>query len=182
MLLDITPAEALQLVDSPRQMLKDRVVPAEIPHCPDSPYQSGYNWLFSYERRIAAFLEQWLKPYRYELIGEKGILCEALSNAFCHGHDKDPCKPIIVRVLVGGRGLIVQIKDCGPGFDVRAVYQSYYTRKIYYSTAGNGLRLMAGSSSFGVFHDSTGTISHILYFFNGSFDNTALQQKRAGLG
>ena len=169
MLLDITPAEALELIGSPRQVLKERVVPAEFPHCANSPYQPEYNWLFKYERRLAAFLETWLKPFRYELIGEKGILCEALSNAFYHGHGKDPYKPIVVRVLSGERGLIIQIKDHGPGFDVSTVYQRFYRRKKYFETAGNGLRLMARSSNFGVFHDRTGTISHLVHIFNQSF-------------
>lgn len=166
MLLNISPAESLRLIVAPRQILKDRIVPKEFPPCPDSSYQPGYDWLFSYERRIAAFLSKWLKPYRYELIGEKGILCEALSNAFSHGHAKDPCKPIIVRVILGTRGLIVQIKDNGPGFDVKATYQRYRELKQYYSTAGNGLRLMDRSPHFGVFHDVTGTIAHMIYFFD----------------
>lgn len=177
MLLDITPAQALEMVDSPTQMLKDRLVPAQMPHCPDSPYQPEYNWLFTYERRIAAFLEQWLKPYRYELIGEKGLLCEALSNAFCHGHAKDPLKPIIVRVLVGKRGIIIQIKDNGSGFDVRTVYHRYHKKKKYYVTAGNGIRRMAQSSNFGFFHDPTGTISHLVYFFKEPFENAVFSQK-----
>jgi hypothetical protein len=168
MLLSITPEQALDLIVSPRQILKDRIVPAEFAHCPDSPYQPGYDWLFSYERRLAAFLEEWLKPYRYELIGEDGILCEALSNAFCHGHNKDPYRPIIVRVILGKQGLIVQIKDTGPGFDVQTVYNRFVDQKQYYSTAGNGLRLMAQSPRFGVFHDPTGTNFVLVHLF----DNT----------
>ena len=171
MLLNITPADALDLVGSPQQIRKDRIIPARFPHCSYSPYQQEYEWLFSYERQLVAFLEQWLKPYRYELIGEKGILCEALSNAFCHGHGKDPDKPIVVRVLLGAKGLIIQIKDRGLGFDVRAVYRRYYRQKQYWLTAGNGLRQMAQSANFGVFHDRTGTISHLLHLFEGSFEH-----------
>jgi anti-sigma regulatory factor (Ser/Thr protein kinase) len=170
MLLSITPEQALELIASPRQILKDRIVPADFPHSPDSPYRPGYDWLFSYERQIAAFLEKWLKPYRYELIGENGILCEALSNAFFHGHAKDPEKPIVVRVILGKQGLIVQIKDTGSGFDVQAVYGRYQTQKKYYSKAGNGIRLMARSSSFGVLHDTTGTIFFLVYLFDNTLD------------
>ena len=65
------------------------VIPRDFPDCPNSCYQPEYDWLFQYERQIAAFLAPWLRAYRYELIGEKGILCEALSNAFSHGHRKD---------------------------------------------------------------------------------------------
>jgi anti-sigma regulatory factor (Ser/Thr protein kinase) len=170
MLLSMEPKEALQLIASPRQVLKERIVPADFPQLPDSPYKPGYDWLFKYERRIAAFLEKWLQVHRYELIGEKGILCEALSNAFCHGHGKDPQKPILVRVLLGERGLIVQIKDTGPGFDVRRVYRRYHTKKKYYSTAGNGIRLMEQSSNFGVLHDATGTVFILVYLFDNGFE------------
>ena len=82
MLLTATPSEALQWIQTPRQILKERVVPAEFSHCPDSPFQPEYDWLFIYERRIAAFLEPWLKAFRYELIGEKGILHMAASPHF----------------------------------------------------------------------------------------------------
>jgi anti-sigma regulatory factor (Ser/Thr protein kinase) len=170
MLLSITPEQALNLIASPKQILKDRVVPAEFPHNPDSPYKPGYDWLFSYERRIAAFLEKWLKPFRYELIGENGILCEALSNAFFHGHAKDPEKPIIVRVILGKQGLIVQVKDTGQGFDVRTVYNQFQNQKKYYSKAGNGIRLMAQSSSFGVLHDPTGTNFILIHLFCNSME------------
>ncbi len=166
MLLVIEPAKALQLIESPRQVRKDRIVPMECPVIPNSPYQPEYDWLFRYERQIAGFLEKWLKPFRYELIGEKGILCEALSNSFYHGHNKNPEIPIIVRVLLGQQGLMVQIKDNGPGFGVQQIYKNYLSRKPYYSTAGNGIRWMAESSNFGVFHDTTGTICCLLHLFS----------------
>jgi anti-sigma regulatory factor (Ser/Thr protein kinase) len=172
MLLSMTPEEALHLIVSPRQVLKERIVPAEFPHLPDSPYQPGYDWLYNYERRIAAFLEKWLKDHRYELIGEKGILCEALSNAFCHGHEKDPHKPIWVRVILGERGLIVQIKDTGPGFDVQGIYRRYHAKKRYYSTAGNGIRLMDQSTNFGILHDATGTVFILVHLFDNGFENS----------
>jgi hypothetical protein len=108
MLLVIDPAQALQLIDAPRLAREDSVVPMDFPEHADSPYQPEYGWLFLYERQIVDLLERWLRPLRYELIGEKGILCEALSNVFCHGHHKDPRKPIVVRVWEGRQGLIVQ--------------------------------------------------------------------------
>jgi anti-sigma regulatory factor (Ser/Thr protein kinase) len=171
MLLLIDPAQALRLIDSPRLAREDAVVPEQFPEHADSPYQPEYGWLFIYERRIASFLEAWLRPFRYELIGGKGLLCEALSNAFCHGHHKDPRKPITVRVWVGNLGLIVQIQDCGPGFDVQGVYQRFLGNRDYYSTAGNGLRLMARSQRFGVFYDPTGRRFHLLYFFSDNLDD-----------
>lgn len=177
MLLSITPEQALELIASPRQILKDRIVPADFPHSPDSPYRPGYDWLYSYERHIAAFLEKWLKPYRYELIGENGILCEALSNAFFHGHAKDPDRPIVVRVILGKQGLIVQIKDTGPGFNVQKVYNHYRTQKKYYSKAGNGIRLMAQSPNFGVTHDPTGTNFILVHLFDNTLENLAPRQR-----
>ena len=170
MLLAIDHLEAIQLIESPRLILNDRIVPGEFPRCPDSPYQPEYDWLFQYERSIAAFLETWLRPYRYELIGEKGILCEALSNSFSHGHNKDPQKPIHVRVLLGNKGLIVEIEDQGRGFDVYEVYSLYHKKKNYYSTAGNGIRLMAESKNFGIYHDPEGKIFHLLFLKDGKLE------------
>lgn len=168
MLLVIDPLKALQLIGSPRPIHADTVVPAEFPACPDSYYRPGYDWLFRYERQIAAFLQRWLQHHRYELIGEKGILCEALSNAFCHGHGKDPHQPIYVRVVEGDQGLIVQIQDSGPGFDVEKIFSSYRNGKSYYITAGNGIRLMAQSQHFGIYYNARGNTFHLLHLFGQS--------------
>lgn len=165
MLLDIEPAKAVELIDSARHLYKETIVPAEFPESMHSPYQPEYDWLFIYERRIAAVLKTWLRSHRYDLIGEKGLLCEALSNAFCHGHRKDPHKPIMVRAVVGNQGLVVRIRDCGPGFDVADIYARYKKNKTYYVTAGNGLRRMAESTDFGIFYDTTGNSFHLIYFF-----------------
>ncbi len=166
MLLSINFQEALRFLQSAKQVRCDTVVPADFPECVDSTYRHGYDWLYQYERDIAGFLESWLKPYRYELIGEKGLLCEALSNAFSHGHNKDPRKPIKVEVFLGDRGLLVRLEDSGKGFNVRKVYQSYLKKKIYYHTAGNGIHLMASSRRFGIFYSSVGATFHLLYAFD----------------
>lgn len=165
MLLVIDPIKALRLIGSIRSIHEDTVVPAEFSTCPDSHYRPEYDWLFRYERQIAAFLEHWLHEHRYELIGEKGILCEALSNAFCHGHGKDPRQAIFVRVVEGDQGLITQVQDNGPGFDVGKIFRSYCSGKSYYITAGNGIRLMAESTHFGVYYNARGTTFHMLYMF-----------------
>ena len=81
-----------------------------------------------------------------------------------------------MRVILGNKGLIVQIKDTGPGFDVRKVYNHYRTQKKYYSKAGNGIRLMARSPIFGVLHDSTGTVFILLYLFDNGLEALAPQQ------
>lgn len=170
MLLEINVQTAEQLIVSPEMIREDTVIPVEFPEHPDSRYRAGYDWLFIYERRIAKFLEKWLRRYRYQLIGEKGIVCEALSNAFSHGHNKDPLLPIFVRVMKGEKGLVLSIEDSGKGFNVKEVYKKYRNNKQYYYTAGNGLRLMAESSIFGIFYDSTGCIFNMLYLFKENFD------------
>ena len=171
MILSMTPAQARELIGPFEVALEERIVPQAFPECPNSRYQPEYDWLFQYERRIAKFLEPWLRRFRYELIGEKGILCEALSNAFYHGHGKDPEKPIFVRVLVGDHGLVVEIKDSGKGFAVQKVYERFQKRKHYFSAAGNGIRLMAASRRFGIIHAGAGTAFHMLYLFNGDMRN-----------
>jgi anti-sigma regulatory factor (Ser/Thr protein kinase) len=165
MILNLTPPEAFDLIDLPRIIREDEVIPSDFPDCPNSCYQPEYDWLFQYERQIAAFLAPWLRAYRYELIGEKGILCEALSNAFSHGHRKDRFKAIHVRVWLGRKGLLIEIKDSGKGFNIRETYESYLKRKPYYALAGNGLRLMTQSKSFGIFHHAGGTAFCMIHLF-----------------
>lgn len=168
MILNLTAAEALDLIGSPEIIRQDEVVPKDFPDCPNSLYQPEYDWLFQYERQIAAFLEKWLRPYRYELIGEKGIICEALSNAFSHGHRKDPFKVICVSIWQGDKGLLIEIKDSGEGFNIRETYDSFLQRKPYFALAGNGLRRMAASDKFGIFHNAGGTVFCMLYLFRNS--------------
>jgi anti-sigma regulatory factor (Ser/Thr protein kinase) len=103
--------------------------------------------------------------YRYELIGSKGLLCEALSNAFAHGNRKDPHLPIGVTIHQGTRGVVVRIKDSGKGFDIDGVLEEYSQGKSYYHTAGNGLRLMISSTVFHVFYTEGGTAFHLLHTF-----------------
>lgn len=165
MILSITPQEAMNLLGSAQVVREDVIVPKSFPDSSHTPYQPEYDWLFQYERQIAAFLEKWLRRFRYELIGQKGILCEALSNAFSHGHRKDPFKAINLRVFLGKNGLMVEIKDDGKGFNVQDVYVSYQNKKPYFATAGNGIRLMAQSPHFGIFHHDRGRAFNMLYLF-----------------
>ena len=168
MILKITLSEALALLEAPEIIRRDDIVPRDFPDCPNSLYQPEYDWLFQYERQIAAFLAKWLRAHRYELIGQKGILCEALSNAFSHGHRKDPFKTIHVCVWLGRKGLLVEIRDSGEGFSAGDTYDNYFKRKQYFALAGNGMRLMAESRTFGVFHHSGGTAFCLLYLFKAS--------------
>lgn len=180
MLLALDPSEALALI-GPHRILRDElIIPERFPVCPNSPYQQGYDWLYRYEREIAAFLDPWLKPFRYELIGDKGLLCEALSNAFYHGHQRNVSQPIAVRVVVGQHGLLVRIKDNGAGFEMADVFKSYLTNQRYYALAGNGIRLMAQNQRFGIFYADSGTAFHLLYLFapfQGRLSNFAITQR-----
>ncbi len=171
MLLTINFQHALVILESPQLIREEIVVPAKFPLHPDCPYRRGYDWLYRYEREILKFLEPWLSRHRYELIGEKGILCEALSNAYCHGHQKDPHRPIALRVFSGKKGLLVQIKDDGQGFYVKDVLDRYRKNERYYCTAGNGFHLMASSPHFGIFYDRSGTTFHLLYLFKENLDS-----------
>lgn len=172
-------SSASDFLESPEIIRDDIITPSQFPECMDSTYRRGYDWLYRYEREIAAFLARWLKPYRYELIGEKGLLCEALSNAFSHGHGKDPQCPIALKVYLGEHGLLVQIVDSGPGFDVRHVLERYFRKKHYYNTAGNGIHLMATSRQFGIFYNPQGTAFHLLYAFHRRLDALPLLQPPA---
>lgn len=166
MLLLMNFEEALEMIGNGSQILHDTVVPKKFVSDPNSTYRPGYHWLYRYERDLARQLEPWLKAYRYELIGEKGILAEALSNAFYHGHQKDPKLPIEVKIYQGKKGLLIRIHDCGNGFDVKKIHSHYLKGKTYFHTAGNGFRLMADSERFGIFYNSHGTIFHMLYLFD----------------
>ena len=130
MLLSIDFDKALAYIRSPKLIRRDTIIPEKFPECPDSTYRAGYDWLYQYERDIAGFLEPWLKPYRYNLIGEKGIICEALSNAFAHGHCKNPKLSIALEVYLGARGVLVRIHDSGKGFDVQRIFKSYQQKNL----------------------------------------------------
>lgn len=171
MLLTIDPSKAEQLIESPVVVREDDVIPSKFPEHPNCTYRQGYDWLFIYERDIAKFLEKWLKPYRYELIGSKGILCEALSNSFSHAHNKNPDLPMHVKVLLGNKGLIVRVADSGKGFNVNDVYTNFCNNKKYYYTAGNGMRRMSSSERFGIFHNKDGNVFHLLYLFSGKLED-----------
>lgn len=171
MLLDIRLDEAFRLVGRPELAKEEVVVPGQLPSAAHSPYRPDYDWLFLYERRLARFLEPWLKEFRHELIGAKGILSEALSNSYYHGHGKDPTLPIEVRIYIGVHGLIVRIKDAGNGFSVSQIHKQYQKGKAYYHVAGNGLRTMVSSINFGIFYDEEGSAFHLLHLFNRGFLN-----------
>ena len=165
MLIDITLGEGLSTVCNARLVLEETLIPSCCTNNGNSPYRPEYEWLFICERKLSGFLEPWTAHLRKELIGENGILCEALSNAFCHGHKKDPMIPIVVHVFLGEKGLIVRIKDQGRGFDIKKVKEQYSCGKVYFHMAGNGLRQMTMSSDFFIFYTDGGSGFNLLYLF-----------------
>ena len=78
MLLNVGLDEALKKIGSVIPLLDEDIIPGRVPEADNSPYLLEYNRLFTIERRLAALLEKWLRPFRYELIGQKGLLCEGL--------------------------------------------------------------------------------------------------------
>ncbi len=156
------------MIEGSQRILHDIVIPNEFPPDPNSTYRSGYHWLYRYERDLMRRLDPWLRSYRFELIGENGLLAEALSNAFYHGHRKDPDLPIEVNIFEGAKGVVVQIRDSGKGFDVKDTHNHYLMGKNYFHAAGNGFRIMVDSKRYGIFFDAFGTTFHLLYLVDQS--------------
>lgn len=168
MLTDMDLSLGLSSVSGAEIIYRETIIPSACARNPNSVYRPEYDWLFTHERILASVLEPWMPHLRFELIGQKGILCEALSNAFCHGHRKDPSLPIELCVYLGEKGLIVRIKDSGKGFDLDLIRDKYEKGRAYYHVAGNGLRLMIDSENFHVFFTDQGTAFNLLYYFKKS--------------
>lgn len=165
MLLNLSISQAVDFLESPEIIREDKVVPGHFRPCPDSPYGTGFDWLYRYERSIAEFLKPLLKFYPSDLIGEKSLFHEALSNAFCHAHHRNTLQPISVRFMLGDKGLIIRVADRGKGFNVQKVYKQYRKKRRYLTSVGNGIRLMAASQRYGTFYNDKGTSLYLLYPF-----------------
>ena len=165
MLLTLSPDQALVLIESPELIREDQVIPGHFRPFPGSPYGPGNDWIYRYEGKLARFLEPLLQSHQAELTGEKGLLYQVLSNAFCHAHHKDRLKPITVSVLLGEKGLIVRVSDFGKGFNVPRIYKHCIHKKRYFTPVGRGFRCMAVSPHFGVFYNQKGTQINLLYLF-----------------
>jgi serine/threonine-protein kinase RsbW len=69
-------------------------------------------------------------------------LSEALSNAVVHGHRQHHRRPVLIVVLVeGGRGVTVDVRDFGLGFDVAALLDCREGERVL-ATSGRGVFLM----------------------------------------
>ena len=166
MLTNISLSQGFEKIGRPTLVMDEIIIPAESRSNSNSPYRPEYEWLFVYERKIAKFLSPWLEHLRFELIGEKGVLCEALSNAFCHGHHKNPAQPITVCIYLGQKGLIVRIMDNGEGFNIKSIIDNYSKGKNYYHMSGNGIRQMIRTPSFEIFYTDQGKSFNLLYLLS----------------
>jgi anti-sigma regulatory factor (Ser/Thr protein kinase) len=176
MLLNLTIGQASDIIDSAEIIRKDQVIPGHFRPCPESPYPPGYDWLYRYEHTMAKFLESKLQSLPADLIGDKSLLNEALSNAFCHAHHQDRLKPITVSVLLGTKGFIIQVTDCGKGFNLQKAYKHYRKKRRYLTTVGNGIRRMAEAHQYGVFYNTKGTRVHLLYLFDSNLNELFADQ------
>lgn len=165
MLLDLNLDQASDVLESAEIIREDQVIPGHFRPCPESPYGPGYDWLYRYELKIAAFLESRLSSLPSDLIGAKSLLHEAMSNAFGHAHHRNTLKPITVRFLLGSQGLMIRVTDCGKGFNVQKLFKHYHKKRRYLTSVGNGIRLMAASPQYGVFYNQKGTAFHLIYLF-----------------
>jgi len=122
---------------------EDRVVPRNVELVPNTRYSPRYAWMFSYEKGLRNRIFQTLKkrPPRLErlLFGVGGVFSEALSNAFVHGHHRNPARAIRVRCAVGDTRILLSVSDQGEGFDVSRILDLHARGKGYFHFAGNGL-------------------------------------------
>jgi hypothetical protein len=130
---------------------RDKIVPSAVELLPNNLYTPAYAWMFSYEKRLKYRIEDVLQrpvPVATErlLFGADGVLSEALSNAFAHGHRRLPDLPITLSCNVGRQGLALRVEDRGSGFDVAQVVTGLGGSGCY-SFAGNGLRALHDNES-----------------------------------
>jgi len=129
--------------------LEEEVVPGRVELLPNNRYSPRYAWMFSYEKRlkhrIEAELGRPLGELERRLFGSDGAFSEGLSNAFVHGHRRDPALPLAIRCAAGRRGVAFSIRDRGPGFDVARQIELARRGAAPYHFAGNGLRVLVES-------------------------------------
>ncbi len=124
----------------------EEVIPREVELLTDTQYAPQYSWMFSYEKRLKYRIEKAighrLGALERELFGPDGAFSESLSNAFVHGHKRDPNQTIKVRCTVSSKGIAFSISDQGCGFDVRQIVGAAENGSTYASFGGNGMRAL----------------------------------------
>lgn len=67
---------------------------------------------------------------------------EALANAIIHGNEGDTSKTVLVSLYCeSGKGILISVRDEGPGFDPEAIPDPTHAERIHLSH-GRGLFLM----------------------------------------
>jgi hypothetical protein len=163
---EINESDALETLGKPLDSWCDEVIPGQVELLPSSSYSPVYAWMFAYEkalkRRIESRLGRPLGPWERRLFGPDGVISEALSNAFLHGHKRAPGLPITVRCTLGQRHLLFVISDRGPGFDVAATLANRSRRSTYFHIAGNGLRCLAETEGLSAWWSDFGRTLRLL--------------------
>ncbi len=158
----------LQRLAPVRASWTDVVVPEEVEVRPDASYRPEYAWMHAYEKqlrkRIESELGRPLTRQETSLFGPDGAFSEALSNAFLHGHGRDPRRPIRVSCAVALGGLAFVIRDLGSGFDVAAVSAKAERGGAYFRVAGNGMRALARDGVVAGYSDGGRTLALLLVF------------------
>ena len=163
MLIQSTFEASLDRIGEHTVLVQETIFPAEVETLSHSPYRPEYAWLFTVERRLGRILDPWLRQYRDRIIGPDGLLSEALSNAYCHGHRRNPTLGIDLRVVVGKFGILVSIVDSGDGFDHREIARNVTRKKNYYHNSGRGLYRMLTEECFQVFYTQQGRAFNLLH-------------------
>ncbi len=148
---------------------EDTVIPSEVKLVSNPGYKATYAWMFSYERdlrdRIFGVLGRQEPSLERVFFGSDGVASEGLSNAFVHGHRRDPEREIRVRCVVGETGVALAIIDSGRGFDVEATLKLRDQKRQYFHQAGNGLRAFIGVEDLtSSFSDGGRTLNLLLSF------------------
>ncbi len=127
----------------------DDLVPGSVELLPNNRYSPRYAWMFSYEKqlkyRIEDLLGRPLGAVERILFSVDGAFSEGLSNAFVHGHGRDPEKVIAITSAVGRNGLAFSLRDGGPGFPVTEHLECARRGAGKFHFAGNGLRVLLNS-------------------------------------
>jgi hypothetical protein len=144
----------------------DEIVPRAVQPPPHSTYSPVYAWMYAYEKALRRRLERTLgRPlgvWERRLFGPDGAFSEGLSNAFLHGHRRDPSLAIQIACRVAHQGLDLSIHDQGPGFDFEASRAARLRGGAYFNVAGNGLRCFESDPDIVAAYADGGRTLHLL--------------------
>ncbi len=147
MIVDIGEEELRLGMETILETWTDEVVPAKVDIFPNYGYSARYAWMFAYEKRLKYRIEDSLgkpiKSIERTLFGSDGVVSEVLSNAFVHGHRRNPDVAIRVSCSVSRGALLFTVEDQGAGFDSDAMTAKFNRGANYFHQAGNGMRSLS---------------------------------------